>query len=94
MPLAIDCPAPSVLVVTRGFSAPPERVYDAHVDPALIARWMVGYGGWSMPVCVNDARPGGAKGALRKFFERGTPTRRGPYHPDQGTQSGGRCVNN
>ena len=47
------------VVVTRRFAAPPEAVYRAHVEPALIQRWMLGPEGWSMPVCINDARPGG-----------------------------------
>ncbi len=47
------------VVVTRRFAAAPEAVYRAHVEPALIQRWMLGPDGWTMPVCVNDARPGG-----------------------------------
>lgn len=47
------------VVVTRRFAAPPEAVYRAHVEPALIQRWMLGPEGWSMPVCINDPRPGG-----------------------------------
>ena len=47
------------VVVTRRFAAPPEAVYRAHIEPALIQRWMLGPEGWTMPVCVNDARPGG-----------------------------------
>lgn len=47
------------VVVTRRFAAPPEAVYRAHTDPALIQRWMTGPDGWSMPVCVNESRPGG-----------------------------------
>lgn len=47
------------VVVTRHFAAPPEAVYRAHVEPELIRKWMLGPGGWSMPVCVNEARPGG-----------------------------------
>jgi uncharacterized protein YndB with AHSA1/START domain len=47
------------VVVTRRFAAPPEAVYRAHVEPALIQRWMLGPEGWTMPVCVNEARPGG-----------------------------------
>ena len=46
-------------MVTRRFAAPPQDVYRAHTDPALIQRWMLGPDGWSMPVCVCDARPGG-----------------------------------
>ena len=47
------------IVVTRHFAAPPEAVYRAHLDPKLIQRWMLGPEGWTMPVCENDARPGG-----------------------------------
>ncbi len=48
------------VLVTRRFAAPPEKVWRAHTDPALIPRWMTGPDGWSMPVCQTDARPGGA----------------------------------
>ena len=47
------------VVVTRRFAAPPEAVYRAHVEPALIQKWMLGPDGWTMPVCINEARPGG-----------------------------------
>lgn len=47
------------VVVTRRFAAPPEMVYRAHTDPQLIKQWMLGPDGWTMPVCINDAKPGG-----------------------------------
>jgi uncharacterized protein YndB with AHSA1/START domain len=47
------------VVVTRLFAAPPEAVYRAHIEPALIQKWMLGPEGWTMPVCINEARPGG-----------------------------------
>ena len=47
------------VVVARRFAASPEGVFRAHVEPKLIQRWMLGPAGWSMPVCVNDPRPGG-----------------------------------
>jgi uncharacterized protein YndB with AHSA1/START domain len=47
------------VVVTRRFQASPEKVYRAHVEPELIRKWMLGPDGWTMPVCINDARPGG-----------------------------------
>jgi uncharacterized protein YndB with AHSA1/START domain len=47
------------VVVTRRFAASPEDVYRAHTDPALIQKWLLGPEGWTMPVCINDARPGG-----------------------------------
>ena len=47
------------VVVTRRFAAPPEAVFRAHTEPELIQKWMLGPDGWTMPVCVCDARPGG-----------------------------------
>jgi uncharacterized protein YndB with AHSA1/START domain len=47
------------VVVTRRFAAPPEAVYRAHTEPALVQKWLLGPDGWTMPVCINEARPGG-----------------------------------
>lgn len=47
------------VVVSRRFAAPPEAVYRAHTEPRLIQKWMLGPDGWTMPVCVCEARPGG-----------------------------------
>jgi uncharacterized protein YndB with AHSA1/START domain len=47
------------IVVTRHFAASPEAVYRAHTDPGLIQQWLLGPEGWTMPVCINDAKPGG-----------------------------------
>jgi uncharacterized protein YndB with AHSA1/START domain len=47
------------VVVTRRFAAPPEAVYRAHTDPSIIRQWLLGPEGWTMPVCLCDARTGG-----------------------------------
>ena len=47
------------VVVTRRFAALPEAVYRAHTEPKLIQKWLLGPDGWTMPVCVCEARPGG-----------------------------------
>lgn len=47
------------IVVSRRFAAPPEAVYRAHTDPNLIQKWCLGPEGWTMTVCINEARPGG-----------------------------------
>jgi uncharacterized protein YndB with AHSA1/START domain len=47
------------VIVTRRFAFPPEAVYRAHVEPALVQRWMLGPDGWTMAVCICEARPGG-----------------------------------
>ena len=59
------------IVLTRRFAAPPEAVYRAHTDPKLIQQWCLGPEGWTMPVCINDARPGG------KFRYEWTHSKRG-----------------
>jgi len=47
------------IVVTRRFAASPEMVWRAHMEPELIQRWLLGPEGWTMPICINEARPGG-----------------------------------
>jgi uncharacterized protein YndB with AHSA1/START domain len=47
------------IVATRRFAASPEQLYRAHTEPALIQRWLLGPEGWTMPVCVFEARQGG-----------------------------------
>lgn len=57
--LTIEMPGETQVVVRRFFAAPPARVFRAHVDPALIPRWMNILPGWTMPLAESDARPGG-----------------------------------
>jgi uncharacterized protein YndB with AHSA1/START domain len=47
------------LIVTRRFAALPPAVYRAHTEPELIRKWQLGPEGWTMPVCISEARPGG-----------------------------------
>jgi uncharacterized protein YndB with AHSA1/START domain len=47
------------VVVTRRFAAAPEAVYRAHTDPKIIQKWMLGPEGWTMTVCICEAKPGG-----------------------------------
>ena len=62
------------VVGTRRFNALPEAVYRAHLEPKLIQQWMLGPEGWAMPVCINDARPGG------NFRYEWTHKERGGFH--------------
>ena len=47
------------ILVTRRFAASPESVYRAHTEPELIRQWMLGPEGWTMPVCISEAKIGG-----------------------------------
>lgn len=55
----VSTPSDSTVRVTRDFKAPRTLVWQAHTDPRLVTRWMLGPPGWSMPVCEMDVRPGG-----------------------------------
>jgi uncharacterized protein YndB with AHSA1/START domain len=57
--LILETEGDRVVVVTRRFDAPPEEVYRAHMDPELIQQWMLGPEGWTMPVCIHEAKAGG-----------------------------------
>lgn len=65
------------IIVTRRFAASPEAVYRAHTDPELIKKWLLGPEGWSMPVCISEARTGGrirfkwTNGKGRGFYQTG-----------------------
>ena len=47
------------LLITRAFDAPRASVFRALTTPALVKRWLLGPGGWTMPVCEIDLKPGG-----------------------------------
>jgi len=47
------------VLVTRRFAASPEAVYRAHTEPELVQKWLLGPPGWTMPVCISEAKPGG-----------------------------------
>ena len=47
------------VVITRRFAAPPELVWRAHTEAAIVQKWILGPDGWTMPVCISEARPGG-----------------------------------
>ena len=57
--LTLETEGDTHVVVTRRFRASPEAVYRAHTEPELIQKWLLGPDGWTMPVCINEARPGG-----------------------------------
>src|SRR6476469_8268382 len=51
---------PTVLRLERVFDAPPERVYAAWTEPALLRRWWAAEPGWTTPEATTDVRVGGA----------------------------------
>src|SRR5690606_40553778 len=59
MTLQLETEGEQHVIIKRRFAAAPEAVYRAHVEVELIQRWVLGPPGWTMPVCVNEAWPGG-----------------------------------
>jgi len=57
--LVLETEGDTFIVVKRRFEAPPEAVYRAHLDPEILREWLLGPDGWTMPVCINEAKPGG-----------------------------------
>ena len=57
--MTLDTEGDTHVLVTRRFAASPEAVYRAHTEPSTIQKWLLGPEGWTMPVCLCDARPGG-----------------------------------
>lgn len=86
------------IVVTRRFAAPPKAVYRAHTDPDLIQKWLLGPEGWTMPVCINEAPPGGkiryewTNGKGGSFYLTGENLELEPHsrivHVERGMESG------
>lgn len=58
--LTVTYPSPTELRIQRTFDAPRRLVWEAHTKPEYLRQWLLGYDGWSMPVCEFDAREGGA----------------------------------
>ena len=61
MPAPVDVTLPDDMTirVTRAFDAPRELIFDAHTQPELMKKWLLGPPGWTMPVCEVDLRVGG-----------------------------------
>ena len=55
----VSDPDVPIVRIIREFDAPPEKVYRAHVDPELVARWM-GPRSTQMRIDQWDARTGGS----------------------------------
>ena len=47
------------LILTRIITAPPEKVYQAWTDPALLRQWFAPLP-WTTPTVETDVRPGGS----------------------------------
>jgi uncharacterized protein YndB with AHSA1/START domain len=60
------------IVVTRGFDAPRDLVFDAMTRPEFVKQWLWGPDEWRMAVCEIDFRVGGRFRWVWRHSERGT----------------------
>ncbi len=58
--LKVSTPTDREIVLTRVFDAPRQHVWAALTKPKLLKRWLFGPDGWTMTICDDDARVGGA----------------------------------
>jgi uncharacterized protein YndB with AHSA1/START domain len=58
--LKVSTPTDREIVLTRVFDAPRPLVWNALSKPELLKRWLFGPEGWTMTVCDDDVRVGGA----------------------------------
>jgi len=84
--LTLETEGDRFVVAKRRFAAPPEAVYRAHLDPEFLQQWLLGPDGWTMPVCINEAKPGGkiryewSNGSGRSFYLTGEILELDPPH--------------
>lgn len=57
--LSVSARGEREVMMTRGFAAPRDLVFDALTKPELLRRWLGVRGGWTFPVCEVDLRVGG-----------------------------------
>ena len=102
MTLTVERTSPTTLTVTRRFAAPPERVFAAHVEPALLRRWCYGLRGLDH-VRMRDraAAPAatmryawtkdGGRLLAHRHLRGGRAAGAGPRGPASSTSSGCTC---
>jgi uncharacterized protein YndB with AHSA1/START domain len=80
--LKITTPGDREIAMTRVFDAPCKLVFDAHIKPELVQRWLLGPPGWSMPVCEMDVRVGGKYRWVWRHDRNGTEMGMGGVYRD------------
>ena len=58
--LIVTTPSDREIAMTRVFNAPRHLVYEAHINPELLKRWLGAFGDWSLVECEIDLRVGGS----------------------------------
>jgi len=85
-PLTVELRGEREVVVTRGFDAPRDMVWECHTKPELVRRWMLGPPGWTMPVCEIDFRVGGKYRHTWRHPDKGEFSMHGIYREIEGPE--------
>lgn len=67
------------LEVSRSLPYPPERVFDAWLDPKMLAKFMIPGPGMTVPEATSDARVGGRFRIVMRGQEMGDMPHEGTY---------------
>jgi uncharacterized protein YndB with AHSA1/START domain len=57
--LQVSTPTDTTILLTRTFNAPSRLVWEAMTEPVKMRRWILAPPGWTLAVCVCEARVGG-----------------------------------
>ena len=57
--LVVTTPSEREIHLARVFDAPKHLVFRAYTEPTLVRQWLGVFGGWELPICTIDLRPGG-----------------------------------
>lgn len=58
--MTVSAPTDREILISRTFDAPRHLVWNAFTKPEFLKRWLFGPDGWTMTVCEDDVRVGGA----------------------------------
>lgn len=75
----VTTPSDREVVVTRVFDAPRRLVFEAHIRPELVLRWLWGPDDWPLVECTIDARVGGRFRYVWRHAEKGDMAMRGEF---------------
>ncbi|MBM3488577.1 MAG: ATPase [Alphaproteobacteria bacterium] len=75
----VTTPSDRTVAISRVFAAPRRLVFEAHIRPELVLRWMWGPDGWPLVECTIDARVGGRFRYVWRHVEKGDMVMRGGF---------------
>lgn len=69
--VTVTTPSDREVAVSRTFDAPRKLVFEAHIKPEIVKRWLYGPEDWQLAVCEIDPKPGGKLRYVWRNKEKG-----------------------